>query len=49
MYNVFNMGIGLVIAVGEELDGDLLRCDTELVWRAYAIGRVVEGEGVQIT
>ncbi|MGB3993190.1 MAG: AIR synthase-related protein, partial [Limnochordia bacterium] len=49
MYNVFNMGIGLVIAVDEELAGDVLRCFTELGERAYAIGRVVEGEGVQIT
>ena len=48
MYDSFNMGMGLVFAVDEELAGDVLRCFTELGERAYAIGRVVEGEGVRI-
>lgn len=48
MYNVFNMGIGLVLAVEERLAGDVLRLFRELGERAYAIGRVLDGEGVQI-
>ena len=48
MYNVFNMGIGMVMAVEEKLAGDVRRCFTELGERPYAIGRVVLGEGVQI-
>jgi phosphoribosylformylglycinamidine cyclo-ligase len=48
MYNVFNMGIGLVLAVDEKVAEDLLPFFREMGERAYAMGRVVEGEGVQI-
>ncbi len=48
MYNVFNMGIGMVIAVEEQLAGDVLRRFAELGERPYTIGRVVQGEGVRL-
>ena len=48
MDNVLNMGIGLGLAVVERLAGDVLRLFRELGERAYAIGRVLDGEGVQI-
>lgn len=47
MYNVFNMGIGMVIAVDEELAPDVMRCFAELGERPYVIGRVIEGGGVR--
>ena len=46
MYSVFNMGIGMVVAVGrEDADGVLEALQTQGE-RAFAIGRVDGGEGV---
>lgn len=48
MYNVFNMGIGMVIIVdrqdAEKAMQILKNCDEE----PYIIGEVIEGEGVQL-
>ncbi len=48
MYNVFNMGIGMVIIVdrqdAEKTMQILKNCDEE----PYIIGEVIEGEGVQL-
>ena len=48
MFYVCNMGIGVVLAVEERLAGDVLRLFREVGERAYAIGRVLDGEGVQL-
>ena len=48
MFNVFNMGIGMVIACDKD---DALDIQTMLIERgekAYVIGSVVEGDGVII-
>ena len=49
LYNVFNMGIGFVIALPEEQAKQAIRLAVENGENAYVIGRVVEGEGVQFT
>ncbi len=45
MFNIFNMGIGMVLAVCPE---DALEILTEAGERASVIGKVVEGEGVTL-
>ena len=47
LYNVFNMGIGFVIALPEEQAKQAIRLAVENGEKAYVIGRVVTGEGVQ--
>lgn len=47
LYNVFNMGIGFVIALPEEQAQQAIRLSVENGENAYVIGRVVAGEGVQ--
>lgn len=46
MYNVFNMGIGFVLAVKEELVQDVMRQLEANGEKSYVIGRVTEGAGV---
>lgn len=49
MYNTFNMGIGMVIAVGSETAGSMLEYLERDSVRAYMIGEIVEGEtGINI-
>lgn len=49
LYNVFNMGIGFVIALPEEQAKQAIQLAIQNGENAYVIGRVVEGEGVQFT
>lgn len=46
LYNVFNMGIGYVIAVSEEEADKVVAVAEANGEKAYKIGRVVKGEGV---
>lgn len=46
MYNVFNMGIGFVLAVKEDLLQDVLKQLDANGEKGYVIGRVIEGSGV---
>ncbi|WP_433746830.1 phosphoribosylformylglycinamidine cyclo-ligase [Falsibacillus pallidus] len=46
MFNIFNMGIGFVMAVARENAGEILAFLREQGEEAYEIGRVVEGAGV---
>ena len=48
MYNTFNMGIGMVMAVSPEIQDDVVRELEKLGEKAYVIGEVVEGSGVTI-
>ncbi len=47
-YNTFNMGIGMVIAVNQSIANDIVSASKELGEKAYVIGHVTEGEGVQL-
>ncbi len=47
-YNTFNMGIGMVLAVGADCANDVLSAAGELGEKAYVIGCVREGEGVEL-
>ena len=46
MFNIFNMGIGMVLAVNEGDAQRVIEILTECGEKASVIGRVVEGEGV---
>lgn len=46
MFNIFNMGIGLVVAVDSEMIHPLIERLEQLGEKAYLIGRVKKGEGV---
>ncbi|MEG1241032.1 MAG: AIR synthase-related protein, partial [Oscillospiraceae bacterium] len=47
MYNTFNMGVGMVIAIPKEQVGDAMEVLVQAGERAYVIGTVVKGdEGV---
>ena len=48
MFNIFNMGIGIVLAVNPEDAPRTLEILTECGEKASVIGRIVEGEGVKI-
>ena len=48
MFNIFNMGIGMVLAVNPEDAPRTLEILTECGEKASVIGRIVEGEGVKI-
>jgi len=48
MYNIFNMGIGMVVAVDQSDVSDLLEHFQQSGETAYEIGRVTEQEGIQI-
>ncbi|MFD1708230.1 phosphoribosylformylglycinamidine cyclo-ligase [Siminovitchia sediminis] len=49
MYNIFNMGIGLVLAVDPDDVEEAIRFFIERGDNAYRIGKVTSGEGVQLT
>ncbi|WP_078382293.1 phosphoribosylformylglycinamidine cyclo-ligase [Sutcliffiella halmapala] len=46
MFNIFNMGIGMVLAVDEELLPEVVNILEANGEKAYLIGRVKEGEGI---
>lgn len=48
MFNIFNMGIGMVLAVNPEDAPRVIEILTECGERASVIGRIVESEGVTI-
>ncbi len=48
LFSTFNMGIGMVVIVREEIADGVVRFLRNEGERAYIIGRVREGEGVQI-
>ena len=48
MFNIFNMGVGMVIALDESEAEQAIKLLTEAGEKASVIGRVVEGEGVTI-
>jgi len=49
MFNTFNMGIGMVIAVDREVAGDVIEYLNRRNERAYMIGELIKGEpGVEI-
>lgn len=48
MFNIFNMGIGMVLAVNKEDAARVVEILDQCGERASVIGRVVEGEGVKI-
>ena len=48
MYNIFNMGIGMVIAVDRENAADLLEHFRQSGETAYEIGVVTRNEGIHI-
>lgn len=48
IYNTFNMGIGMVLAVAPEIANDVVNAANALGETAYVIGEVEEGEGVRI-
>ncbi|GLY12245.1 phosphoribosylformylglycinamidine cyclo-ligase [Pseudobacillus badius] len=47
MYNIFNMGIGLVMIVSAEEEEQAKQLIAKAGEKAYTIGRVISGEGVQ--
>ncbi len=49
MYNIFNMGIGFVLAVDPDDADEAVRFFIEQGDKAYKIGTVMKGEGVQFT
>jgi len=48
MFNIFNMGIGMVLAVNPEDAPRVIEILTEAGEKASVIGKVIEGEGVTI-
>ena len=48
MFNIFNMGIGMVLAVNEEDAPKTIEILTKAGEKASVIGKIVEGEGVTI-
>ena len=48
IYNTFNMGIGMVLAVDPAIADEVVKAATELGDPAYIIGSVVKGEGVEL-
>ena len=48
MYNTFNMGIGLVLAVDPAIAGCVVKACEELGEKAYVIGKVTDKEGVEL-
>ena len=48
MYNVFNMGIGMVVAIDKEQAADLIQHFQEAGETAYEIGVVANQEGIRI-
>ena len=48
MYNTFNMGIGMVLAVSEDDAKETIRILEECGEKAYVIGKVTKGAGIDI-
>ena len=48
MYNVFNMGIGMVIVVDHQDVEKTMQILKDCHEQPYIIGEVIEGEGVQL-
>ena len=49
MFNTFNMGVGMIMAVSKETADDAIRALTESGETAFVLGEVIEGdEGVII-
>ncbi|MBR3854341.1 MAG: phosphoribosylformylglycinamidine cyclo-ligase, partial [Tidjanibacter sp.] len=48
MFNIFNMGVGMVLAVEEKDAARVVEILTECGEKASVIGRIVEGQGVSI-
>ncbi|MFL6561393.1 MAG: AIR synthase-related protein, partial [Bacillus sp. (in: firmicutes)] len=48
MYNIFNMGIGMVIAVDRKIAADVLQHFEECGEKAYQIGVVTDQAGIEI-
>ena len=48
MYNTFNMGIGLVLAVDPAIAADVVKAAEKLGDKAYGIGKVTGNEGVEL-
>ena len=48
MFNIFNMGVGMVLAVSPEDVGDVIKILTEWGEKASVIGNVVKGEKVSL-
>ena len=48
MFNIFNMGVGMVLAVEEKDAARVVEILTECGEKASVIGRIVEGQGVNI-
>ena len=48
MFNIFNMGVGMVLAVAAEDAQRVVDILTECGEKASVIGRIVEGEGVKM-
>lgn len=45
MFNTFNMGIGLVLAVSQEIAEDVVRETKNMGYRGYIIGEMIKGNG----
>lgn len=48
MYNIFNMGTGMVVVVDENIASEIVAFFNDIGEKAYVIGTVVEGKGVTI-
>lgn len=48
MYNIFNMGTGMVVTVDEEIADEVIGFFNSLGEKAYLLGKVVENEGIEI-
>ncbi|WP_075979863.1 phosphoribosylformylglycinamidine cyclo-ligase [Bacillus massilinigeriensis] len=48
MYNIFNMGTGMVVAVEEELAQEIIQYFNQIGEKAYQIGVVTNQEGIKI-
>ncbi|WP_160724244.1 phosphoribosylformylglycinamidine cyclo-ligase [Bacillus sp. USDA818B3_A] len=48
MYNIFNMGVGMVVAVDREIAADVLQHFEQCGEKAYQIGVVTDQDGIEI-
>ena len=48
MFSTFNMGIGMVLAVNEDIANDVLYAARDLGEESYIIGKTIEGSGVEL-
>ena len=48
MFNIFNMGVGMVLAVAEEDASRVIEILAEHGENTSVIGRIVEGKGVEL-